>query len=204
MEHKYTIKEIFYSIQGEGYYSGFPVVFVRFSGCNMWNGLEKDKSKSPCYFCDTDFRGGSKMTADEIYRHCNDLWPKTKVRPRVVFTGGEPALQVNTELLERFKHWSCSIETNGSVKLNIKPNQVIWSTVSPKTYELEIENPSEIKLLFGNGIDPSVIYNKFKHCCKYFYLQPIDNVLTKEIIDYVLQNDEWSLSLQVHKIIGVD
>lgn len=203
MRKTYKVKEIFYSLQGEGYYSGTPFVFVRFSGCNLWSGLEKHKKDSPCWFCDTNFVGGESLTASEILERINNILPNSKEK-RVVLTGGEPLLQVDEGFVEFLykNHWSICIETNGTIDVDFKTP--VWITVSPKTHDFKITKANEVKLLFENVLNPSEIREKFKFTTKYFYLQGIDNKVSKEMLDYILNNNEWRLSMQLHKILGIE
>jgi organic radical activating enzyme len=201
---RYSVKEIFYSIQGEGLNSGRAAVFVRFSGCNMWNGRDPDKKLSPCWFCDTNFVGGEKMLAEEIVDRVLRMVPKTKSNYLVVLTGGEPLLQVDDSLVSKLCEAgiSVAIETNGSIPFRSK--YPVHITVSPKTMNLSTIQPTEVKLLFNNGLNPSEIYEKYKFNTKYFYLQGIDNITSEDLIDYIKNHAEWRLSTQLHKTLGVE
>lgn len=200
----FKVKELFYSIQGEGHYAGTPSIFCRFSGCNKWSGREIDKAESACPFCDTDFVGGSKYSLTHLCDAIVSLWPSGG-RPRVVFTGGEPALQLTAELIRllRMRNVTSAIETNGSVVLpDAGP---YWVTVSPKDSDLVVTKGNEIKVLWPNPLTPPEIYEGLDF--RYFYLQPIDGpeikANTLSALQYVLAHPKWSLSLQQHKLLGV-
>jgi len=206
----YAVKEIYYTIQGEGFHSGRAAVFCRFSGCNLWSGLESDRMKAVCRFCDTEFNGtdgknGGKYTASELLEQCMTLWKDTKVRPFIVFTGGEPALQLNDELIKTFHNRSCliAIETNGTLPL---PAGLDWICVSPKAgTKLLVTNGNELKLVYPqeNTLPESFINLNFEH----FYLQPMDGVNlesnTIKTIAYCLNNPFWKISVQTHKFLGI-
>ena len=185
---KYKINEIFYSIQGEGYFTGTPAVFVRFSGCNL-----------KCSWCDTKHEDGEYYTKEELEAEVEKL---TKGNPDVliVLTGGEPTLQLTDERL--FKNYFVAIETNGTNKV---PNWVNWITISPKTDITEFKNnPSEIKVVFEkHRID---YLEKLKGNSAFLYLQPLEidgKMNVEETLDYIKQNPEFRLSVQTHKLIGV-
>lgn len=206
-----TVKEVFYSLQGEGYNTGRPAVFVRFSGCNLWSGRRgRDKLASVCKFCDTDFIGGDRYSEAELADKILDTWQGT-TPPFIVFTGGEPSLQLRNSLFSeihdrlRPSKSTCSfaIETNGTTEYDY--DKPVWVTVSPKTKGFVRRSGSELKLLWPlDNLHPDEIgFVDFK----YKYLQPIHdknyNENLKGAIDYCLKNSEWRLSLQQHKIIGV-
>ena len=210
----YLIKEIFYSIQGEGFYSGRPAVFCRFAGCNLWSGKEADREKAVCKFCDTDFvgcdgpEGGQFSTPAELVRRIEKLWPKgnmKSVRPLVVCTGGEPLLQLDAEVISALheKGWEVAVETNGTL---LPPPGVDWICVSPKAgAELLLQSGQELKLVFPQpGAEPEkYVMMDFQH----FFLQPMDSkyrdMNTRLALEYVLTHPQWRLSLQTHKILGV-
>ena len=206
----YSIKEIYYTIQGEGYHTGRPAVFCRFSGCNLWSGREIDRKLAKCNFCDTDFVGtngqsGCKYkTASHLVKEIISYWP-SNVKPFVVLTGGEPMLQVNDELINELKinNFEIAIETNGTF---IVPNTIDWICVSPKVGSnlLQLKG-DELKLVYPQeGINPED-YEDLKF--KYFSLQPLDNknetINTDMTIKYCSKNPKWRVSLQTHKIIGI-
>lgn len=212
----YFVKEIFYTLQGEGRNAGRPSVFCRFTGCNMWSGLERDKSASACYFCDTDFvgtdgEGGGKFkTARELAAAINAQWPENtsdKAKKYVVLTGGEPTLQLDAALINELKQceFEIAIETNGTKAV---PAGVDWITVSPKSIELLTQKSgSELKLLFPFEIRPEQVADlQFD----YYYLSPI-NVTNREqskanllaAIDYCKANPQWRLTIQMHKVVEI-
>ena len=198
----FKVKEIFYSLQGEGRYAGTPSVFCRFSGCNKWSGLPQHKAKSVCHFCDTDFAGGSSYSEYELIDAISASWPGGG-RPRVVFTGGEPALQLTKSLIMSVKHmnFAVAVETNGSVELpDAGP---MWITVSPKDHDFVLHKGSEIKLLWPHTFLNPKHFEKLDF--QYFFIQPIDGVVgsTETALDFVLANPLWSLSLQQHKILDI-
>lgn len=199
------VTEIFYSIQGEGFHSGRPAVFCRFSGCNMWSGREQDRAESACPFCDTFFLGKDTYDEDSLVEKLIAMWPGDG-QPFVVLTGGEPALQVTSSLISKLKnrHANVAIETNGSVELPV--TGPYWVTVSPKKKEqLVVTSGHEMKLLYPHhSIAPEdVAHLDFD----YFFLQPIEDLNYKEnlrvAIDYCLKNPTWRLSTQNHKAWGV-
>jgi 7-carboxy-7-deazaguanine synthase len=205
------IKEIFYSLQGEGFHAGRPTVFIRFSGCNLWSGKTKDKEKSPCYFCDTDFVGGKKYTVCELANEIKSLLPIHVNDAYIVFTGGEPSLQITDAIISELKnklnndgiHCSFAIETNGENDFKFVDNDV-WITVSPKTNSFKLKTFSELKLLYPLSITPDTFdfFNGIK------YLQPIFDISyennIKLTIDYCLNNPSWKLSIQQHKVLGIE
>jgi len=207
----YQVKEIFYSLQGEGARTGRPSVFCRFTGCNLWSGLEKDRNEAVCKFCDTDFvgtngtGGGKFKTARELSEAIDAKWKNTNPNKYVVCTGGEPALQIDKELIDALhkKGFEIAIETNGTIAL---PIGIDWITVSPKSDSiLRIVKGNELKLVYPqNDANPQDFYDlNFDQ----FYLQPLDNELksenTQKTIQYCLENPKWKISLQTHKYIGI-
>ena len=209
----YAVKEIFYSIQGEGFHAGRPTVFCRFSGCNLWSGLEKHRATAQCRFCDTDFVGtdgtfGAKYkTADELAQQLRSLWPCDSGAPYVVFTGGEPTLQLDEDLIESCHEqgFEIGVETNGTRKV---PNGVDWICVSPKPRSTLVQTfGHELKLVYPQleeEMNPSHFTQlDFVH----FFVQPMatdkDNEHLQETLEYCLRNPQWKLSLQTHKIVGV-
>ena len=208
----YTVKEIYYTIQGEGFHAGRVAVFVRFTGCNLWSGHEKDRENAICNFCDTDFigtdgpSGGKFHTALELTEKIvSKLHPNSARNKFVVFTGGEPLLQLDKSLIEalHLKSFEIAVETNGTIK---PPKNIDWICVSPKAgRDLQITEGNELKLVYPqNGVDP-LQYEKLKF--DYFSLQPMDNKKLKEntekTIKYCHEHPLWRLSLQTHKFIGI-
>jgi 7-carboxy-7-deazaguanine synthase (Cx14CxxC type) len=215
----YAVKEIFYTLQGEGANSGRPAVFLRFSGCNLWTGLERDREKGPggcSRWCDTDFvgtdgpGGGKFRSADELISAVTSHWPQTAqsrahVTPFVVCTGGEPLLQLDEPLLAAFNAagWFVAVETNGTVE---PPRGKLWLTVSPKANaSLRVTRGNELKLIFPQaGAEPERYETlSFEH----FFLQPLDSPQVAEntarALQYCLSHPQWRLSLQTHKILKI-
>lgn len=207
----YKIKEIFYTLQGEGFHVGRPAVFCRFSGCNLWTGREEDREKAICKFCDTDFWGmdgnnGGKYTAESLTEKIISMWPDKNVPPFVVCTGGEPGLQVDKVLVDTMHQVGIeiAIETNGTVPL---PVDIDWICVSPKANtELVITSGNELKLVYPQLENTPDLYEKLDF--EYFALQPLDDekqaVNVKATLAYCLAHPKWKLSLQTHKILGIE
>jgi 7-carboxy-7-deazaguanine synthase (Cx14CxxC type) len=210
----YSIKEIYYTIQGEGVHTGQAAVFCRFAGCNLWSGLEKDRATAICKFCDTDFWGtdgknGGKYSAEELAQLCKSLWPSTSssnAKPFIVCTGGEPLLQIDDELIKAFKKedFFIAIETNGTI---IPPQGIDWICVSPKARaEVKLTTGDELKLVYPQTENQPSEYEHLDF--QYFSLQPLDNqqqkVNIQSCIDYVMAHPQWNLCLQTHKFIGLD
>ena len=206
----YNVKEIFYSIQGEGYHSGRPAIFCRFSGCNLWNGLEKDRELAKCNFCETDFvgingEGGNKFLNEvDLAKEIVSYWPNSS-EPFVVLTGGEPMLQVDIKLIKALKKYKCevAIETNGTFNV---PKEIDWICVSPKAGNPLIQvYGDELKLVYPQKNVAPNIYEKYSF--KNFSLQPMDGTLkvhnTQLALEYCKNNPKWKISLQTHKIMGV-
>ena len=208
---KYSVKEIYYTLQGEGYHTGRPAVFIRFSGCNLWTGHEKDRSGAICNWCDTDFVGtnginGGKFSAEEITNIINSLWKgNVQTEPYVICTGGEPLLQMDDSLIKAIHKagFEIGLETNGTM---IPPDGIDWICVSPKANaDLVLKNGNELKIVYPQcGMNPRMHEKlKFDH----FYIQPMDGINQKENIKrsekFVLDHPKWKLSLQTHKILGI-
>jgi 7-carboxy-7-deazaguanine synthase (Cx14CxxC type) len=210
----YLVKEIFYSIQGEGYYAGRPAVFCRFAGCNLWSGKEADRVDALCKFCDTDFvgidgtEGGKYPSSQELAKKIRQFWPQKDVKvtkPFVVLTGGEPLLQMDAALINALHEegLEIAVETNGTIAA---PEGIDWICVSPKAgVELLQLNGQELKLVYTQSeAQPEKYANlDFRH----FYLQPLDGPElesnTKLVLQYCLDHPKWRLSLQLHKILKV-
>jgi len=207
---KYKIKEIYYTIQGEGGQAGSPAVFCRFTGCNLWSGREEDRADAICNFCDTDFFGtdgtkGGKYEIDELTRLIRSLWPNQDGELLVVCTGGEPMLQMDEQLINAFHkaNFKIAIETNGTLPV---PSSIDWICVSPKANtEIVQTKGNELKLVF-----PQVenIPSQFEHLdFEHFYLQPLDGIdtafNTKACIEYCKANPKWKLSMQMHKLLNL-
>lgn len=209
----YSVKEIFYTLQGEGAQAGRAAVFCRFAGCNLWSGREQDRARALCDFCDTDFvgvdgpNGGKFASARELARQIRSFWPDTSAgRPYVVCTGGEPALQLDQALIDALHEvgFEIAIETNGTCPL---PEGIDWICVSPKAgNELVILSGNELKLVYPQPLAQPERFSglAFDH----FYLQPMDGPLqatnTRRCIHYCMTHPQWKLSLQTHKMIGID
>lgn len=208
----YAVKEIFYTLQGEGANVGRPAVFCRFSGCNLWSGREHDRASAICRFCDTDFvgtngpGGGRFNSAGELADAIVAAWPQGQSsRPFVVCTGGEPLLQLRDSLIKALheRDFEIAIETNGTIA---PPAGVDWICVSPKAgTELIIRQGQELKLVYPqDGAAPDLFESlQFDH----YFLQPMDGAEildnTRAAIAYCLAHPKWRLSLQTHKIIGI-
>jgi 7-carboxy-7-deazaguanine synthase len=211
----YTVKEIFYTLQGEGANVGRPAVFCRFSGCNLWSGREEDRPKAVCRFCDTDFvgtdgQGGGKFTsAEDLARAIAACWPNARSghgpRPLVVCTGGEPLLQLDDRLVRALHEegFEVAIETNGT---RLPPMGIDWVCVSPKAgADLVLRRGQELKLVFPQaGAEPQHFEGlDFDH----FFLQPMDGPErernTQLAVRYCLEHPRWRLSLQTHKLLGL-
>ncbi|MBK8490284.1 MAG: 7-carboxy-7-deazaguanine synthase [Saprospirales bacterium] len=210
-EKKYKIKEIYYTLQGEGAQAGRPAVFCRFTGCNLWSGREEDRANAICRFCDTDFWGmdgenGGRYSAEELAVRVSSLWPDRNMgSPYVVCTGGEPLLQLDTPLLNAFHQegLEVAIETNGTLPV---PDGVDWICVSPKAHsEWVVHKGHELKLVFPqSGAAPELFTGwDFDH----FFLQPMDSPLRNEntrlAVAYCLQHPQWRLSVQTHKYLNI-
>jgi 7-carboxy-7-deazaguanine synthase len=212
----YAVKEIFYSLQGEGANTGRPAVFCRFAGCNLWSGREEDRVTATCSFCDTDFvgtdgtGGGRFETPDELASAIVREWPngsavKTAVKTFVVCTGGEPLLQLDQALVDALHRANCevAIETNGTLPA---PQGIDWVCVSPKAgAAITLCSGDELKLVFPQqGLSPSDFEGlPFRH----FFLQPMDGPdlasNTHLALQYCLEHPKWKLSLQTHKLLQI-
>lgn len=208
----YSVKEIFYTLQGEGAQTGHAAVFLRFSGCNLWTGKERHRSKAICQFCDTDFvgtdggNGGKYASPEALAGIVESLWPTGSPSNRlVVCTGGEPLLQLDAPLIDALhsKHFRIAVETNGTVKA---PGGIDWLCVSPKGgTQLVQTSGQELKLVFPQ---PAAMPSAFEDLAfTHFFLQPMDGpdqaANTRVAIDYCMAHPRWRLSLQTHKITGI-
>ncbi|MDT4954215.1 MAG: 7-carboxy-7-deazaguanine synthase [Acidobacteriota bacterium] len=210
----YRLKEIFYTLQGEGGHTGRPAVFCRFAGCNLWSGHEKDRASAVCQFCDTDFvgtdgpGGGHFESAADVAQAVSALWPaqrEAKVRPLVVCTGGEPLLQLDEALVVAFHQegFEVAIETNGT---RPAPPGIDWICVSPKAgTELVLRSGEELKLIFPQENAEPELYETLDF--QLFFLQPMDGPNREEntqlALQYCLEHPQWRLSLQTHKLLGI-
>jgi len=218
----YTVKEIFYTLQGEGANAGRPAVFCRFAGCNLWSGREEDRANAVCQFCDTNFvgtdgpGGGKFQTAELLAAAVAATWPfppsgcaaqldRFREQPLVVCTGGEPLLQLDDALVVALHDYGfeIAIETNGTQLL---PSGIDWICMSPKAgAELVLRHGHELKLIFPQpGAEPEQFIDlDFQH----FFLQPMDGPHrqhnTQLAVQYCLTHPQWRLSLQTHKLLGI-
>ncbi|QOR38713.1 7-carboxy-7-deazaguanine synthase [Billgrantia diversa] len=213
----YHVKEAFYSLQGEGARAGRASVFCRFSGCNLWSGREQDRASAACRFCDTDFigtdgqQGGRFADADALSTHLSALWPNQDglAKPYVVFTGGEPLLQLDEALIGAMhsRGFEVAVETNGTLPA---PAGIDWLCVSPKSSTpLALTSGDELKLVYpqAEALPERFIDLDFR----YHFLQPMDTTPLIDAADhrdatvaYCLAHPQWRLSLQTHKITGID
>jgi 7-carboxy-7-deazaguanine synthase len=208
----YSVKEVFYTLQGEGAHAGRPAVFCRFSGCNLWSGQESDRATAACRFCDTDFvgvngpGGGKFASADDLAAAVERQWPTEATRNRfVVCTGGEPLLQIDAALIAALhaRGFEIAVETNGTIAA---PEGIDWICVSPKAgTRLVQQSGNELKLVFPQtSFDPA----QFEHLAFHnFFLQPMDSPERSHNTDlavrYCLDHPTWRLSLQTHKFLGI-
>jgi len=209
---QYAVKEIFYTLQGEGANAGTPAVFCRFAGCNLWSGREEDRAGATCDFCDTDFvgtdgpGGGRFANADALADAIAVAWPAaSRERRFVVCTGGEPLLQLDRAAVDALhaRGFRVAVETNGTIA---PPPGLDWICVSPKAdAALAVRAGDELKLVFPQAEAPPERFEAlaFEH----FFLQPMDGARrdanTREAVAYCLAHPRWRLSLQAHKIIGI-
>jgi len=207
----YQVKEIYYTLQGEGARAGRAAVFLRFAGCNLWSGREEDRAAAICKFCDTDFvgtagpGGGKFVSAKDLARAVADKWPKGQGTPYVVCTGGEPLLQLDAPLIGALHDcgFEIGIETNGTLT---PPAGIDWICVSPKAgAALVLKSGCELKLVYpqARAAPEHFAGLAFAH----FFLQPMDGPARAEntaaAVAYCLEHPQWRLSLQTHKLIGI-
>jgi 7-carboxy-7-deazaguanine synthase len=209
----YTVKEIFYTLQGEGANAGRPAVFCRFSGCNLWTGREADRAHAVCTFCDTDFvgvgpDGGKFSRAVDLADAVSARWPwdsSAGARPLVVCTGGEPLLQLDDAAVGALHAagFEIAVETNGTQRA---PDGIDWICVSPKSNApVVLRSGNELKLVFPQDDAPPERFESldFEH----FFLQPMDGPLveenTRRAVAYCLAHPRWRLSVQTHKVLGI-
>jgi 7-carboxy-7-deazaguanine synthase (Cx14CxxC type) len=205
---------MYYTLQGEGAQTGRPAVFVRFAGCNLWSGREKDRASAVCKFCDTEFvgtdgpGGGKFRTAEDLADAVAQQWPQhtsSQVRPYVVCTGGEPLLQLDSVLALQNRGLKVGVETNGTISA---PLELDWVCVSPKAgAELVQKQGDELKLVYPQ-VEPEAQPERFESLgFTHFFLQPMDgdraDENTRLTIDYCLGHPQWKLSLQTHKLLGL-
>ena len=207
----YAVKECFYTLQGEGAHTGRAAVFLRFAGCNLWSGLERDRADAICKFCDTDFvgvdgDGGGKFgTATAVAEHVAARWVGVRGKPYVVCTGGEPLLQLDDVLIAELhaKGFEVAVETNGTIAAS---TSLDWVCVSPKSVaELKQVSGDELKLVYPQSDAPPETFASLAF--RNFFLQPMDGpdreANTVACIAYCLAHPQWRLSLQTHKVTGI-
>lgn len=213
----YSVKEIYYTLQGEGAQTGRPAVFLRFAGCNLWSGRERDRARAICRFCDTDFvgtdgpGGGKFETPQALAAAVAEHWhadDSAVGAPYVVCTGGEPLLQLDEAAIEALhaRGFEIGVETNGTIRA---PAGLDWICVSPKAGATVVQKAGdELKLVY-----PQVEATAQPECFTdwqfaHWFLQPMDNAQkaqnTRAAIDYCLHHPQWKLSLQMHKLVGID
>jgi 7-carboxy-7-deazaguanine synthase (Cx14CxxC type) len=209
----YSVHEIFYTLQGEGFHAGRPAVFCRFAGCNLWTGREEQRATAICRFCDTDFvgiseDGGRFSTAESLAEAVASHWPAEHAegsRPYVVCTGGEPLLQLDEPLIAAFhaQGFEVAIETNGT---QLAPEGIDWICVSPKARaDLVLRAGDELKLVYPQENGEPERYEGLAF--DYFFLQPMDGPdveqNTRAALAYCLDHPRWRLSIQTHKLLGI-
>ncbi|WP_250656138.1 7-carboxy-7-deazaguanine synthase [Alkalimarinus coralli] len=224
----YRVKEMFYSLQGEGAQSGRAAVFCRFSKCNLWNGREQDRAKAVCNFCDTDFvgtdgqNGGTFDSPQSLAVAIDDIWmsgqPEKqshyKAKPYVIFTGGEPLLQLNERLIDEMHQlgFEVGVETNGTLPA---PKGIDWLCVSPKAdAAVVIDHCDEVKLVYPQPLAPPEKFTDLD--ARFYFLSPMADPLViagqdekkatnmRLATEYCLAHPQWRLTLQMHKILGID
>ncbi len=212
----YSVKELYYTLQGEGAQTGRAAVFLRFAGCNLWSGLERDRAEAVCNFCDTDFRGtdgpggGKFESTEELAATVRQNWDENvsegyQSAPYVVCTGGEPLLQLDGSLIDALHNvdMEIGVETNGTIEA---PAGIDWLCVSPKsTAPLVQTSGDELKLVYPQ---PQALPDRFRNLkFTHFFLQPLDGEgikrHTSAAIEYCRANPQWRLSLQTHKLTGI-
>jgi 7-carboxy-7-deazaguanine synthase len=211
----YSVREIYYTLQGEGAQTGRPAVFLRFAGCNLWSGREEHRAAAVCRFCDTEFvgtggPGGGKFgTAGELAAAVGAAWPPGEgTRPYVVCTGGEPLLQLDSNLIAALHAggFEVGVETNGTLAA---PGEIDWLCVSPKASAPLVQRSGhELKLVYPQQEDEASPEKFAGLAFEHFFLQPLDgpdvDENTRRAIAYCLEHPHWRLSLQAHKILGID
>ena len=211
----YSVKEMYYTLQGEGVHTGRPSVFLRFAGCNLWSGREKDRASSVCRFCDTEFvgtdgpGGGKFEKADDLAKAGAGVWPGDESsRAYVVCTGGEPLLQLDASLIDALHElgFEIGVETNGTIEA---PAGIDWLCVSPKANARLMQlSGDELKLVYPQD-EPEAAPENFESLdFSHFLLQPKDDDRAEQhvraTLEYCLDHPQWRLSLQTHKLLGID
>lgn len=206
----YSVKEAYYTLQGEGAQTGRAAVFLRFAGCNLWSGIERDRESAVCRFCDTDFvgtngpGGGKFVSAQDLAQHVRSIWPGGG-RPYVVATGGEPLLQLDAALIDALHEagFEVGVETNGTVAA---PEGLDWICVSPKsTAPLQQTSGNELKLVYPQADAHPSQFEGLQFDT--FVIQPMDgperNEALKASLEFCLANPRWRLGLQTHKLLNI-
>ena len=210
----YSVKEIYFTLQGEGAQTGRPAVFLRFAGCNLWSGREKDRDRAVCRFCDTQFvgtdgpGGGKFATAKSLAAAVAAMWPTGEGSRYVVCTGGEPLLQLDDRAIDALHTagFEIGVETNGTI---VAPLGIDWLCVSPKADAPLLQTSgNELKLVYPQSEEAAQPGNFVELDFDYRFLQPMDDANqaanTQAVIEFCLHDPRWRLSLQTHKIIGID
>lgn len=210
----YSVKEVYFTLQGEGAQTGRPAVFLRFAGCNLWSGREQDRAAAVCRFCDTEFvgtdgpGGGKFTTAEALATAVAVQWPDSEGgTPYVVCTGGEPLLQLDRELVEALhaEGFEIGVESNGTLAA---PDGIDWLCVSPKAAAPVVQRKgNELKLVYPQ-VESEAQPEQFAHLSfDHFFLQPLDGPElednTQRAIRYCLEHPQWRLSVQTHKVLGI-
>jgi 7-carboxy-7-deazaguanine synthase (Cx14CxxC type) len=211
----YTVREMYYTLQGEGAQSGRPAVFLRFAGCNLWSGRERDRANAVCRFCDTQFvgtggpGGGKFATATSLAAAVAATWPASTARtvPYVVCTGGEPLLQLDTEAIGALhaRGFEIGVETNGTIAA---PEGLDWICVSPKAAASVIQaSGDELKLVYPQAESEAQPEQFVAMAFSHYFLQPLDDAdrerNTAAAVEYCLRHPQWKLSVQMHKLVGI-
>ena len=210
----YKIKEIYYTLQGEGAHTGRAAVFCRFTGCNLWSGREEDRHKAICQFCDTQFvgtdgvNGGTFKNATDLAEKVASLWPaadRKTTKAYVVCTGGEPLLQLDETLIKAFQNldFEVAVETNGTIEA---PSGLDWICMSPKAgTDLKLIKGQELKLVYPQAAALPHLFEALDFA--YFFLQPMDGAdivaNTKASLAYCLAHPQWRMSIQTHKLLDI-
>jgi 7-carboxy-7-deazaguanine synthase len=212
----YSVKEMYYTLQGEGAHTGRPAVFLRFAGCNLWSGREEHRAEAICRFCDTEFvgvdgpGGGKFETAGELAAAVSGLWTASResARPYVVCTGGEPLLQLDEAAIDALHKagFEIGVESNGTIAA---PDGIDWLCISPKANASLLQTSGdELKLVYPQAEDSAQPEEFEQLDFKHFFLQPMDGPNrednTARTIEYCKQHPRWRLSLQTHKYLGID
>ena len=210
----YSVREIYYTLQGEGAQTGRPAVFLRFAGCNLWSGREADREAAVCRFCDTEFvgtsgpGGGKFPTAESLAAAVASRWPKGGESPFVVCTGGEPLLQLDETLIDALHEagFEVGVESNGTLAA---PSGIDWLCISPKAAAPVVQRSGhELKLVYPQEEQEAQPGNFEDLAFEHFFLQPLDGPdlaeNTRLAVDYCLAHPRWKLGLQTHKVLGID